>query len=99
MRDVKELSKMAAVEPYRFEPERAPDENQAPDREDDNGGPERLINVNWCTCGRRETRETARECICCLEEPESENKFAEGILSILYFSALSMHSQLSIKLP
>ena len=80
MCDVKELSKMAAVEPYRFEPERAPDENQAPDQGDDNEGAERLINVNWCTCGRCEIRETARECICCLEEPESENKFAEGIL-------------------
>ena len=55
---------MAAVQPYRLEPERAPEENQAPDREDDND----------------EIRETVRECICCLEEPESENKFTEGIL-------------------
>ena len=31
MRDVKELCKMAAVELYRFEPERAPEENQAAD--------------------------------------------------------------------
>ena len=80
---------MAAVEPYRFEPERAPEENQAPDREDATDEPERLVNVNWCTCGRCEIRETVRECICCLEEPESENKFTEGILWILYFSDLS----------
>ena len=54
---------MAAVEPYRFEPERAPKENLAADPEDDNDGAERLINVNWCTCGHREIRETARDCI------------------------------------
>ena len=82
MRDVKELCKMAAVEPYRFEPERAPKENLAADPEDDNDGAERLINVNWCTCGHREIRETARDCIWCLKQPESENKFVEGILWI-----------------
>ena len=80
MRDVKELCKMAAVELYRFEPERAPEENQAADWEDDNDGAERLINVDWCTCCRCEIRETVRECICSLEQPESENKFVEGIL-------------------
>ena len=80
MRDVKELSKMAAVEPYRFEPQSAPKENQAPDQEDGNDGAERLINVNWCTCSCCEIRETARECIYCLEQPELENMFAEGIL-------------------
>ena len=80
MCDVQELSKMTAVEPYRFEPEHAPDENQAPDQRDDSSGPERYINVNWCTCSCCEIRETARECMCCLEEPESENKFVEGIL-------------------
>ena len=84
MRDVKELNlacsavKMAALEPYRFEPERVPDENQASD--DDNDESERLNNLNWCSCGRCELRETARECICCLEEPKSENKFTESIL-------------------
>ena len=80
MCDIKELSKMAAVEPYRFEPECGPDENEAPDQEDDNERPEGLMNVNWCTCGRCKIRGTARECVCCLEEPESGNKFAEGIL-------------------
>ena len=67
---------MAALEPYCFEPERVPDENQASD--DDNDESERLNNLNWYSCGRCELRETARECICCLEEPESENKFTEG---------------------
>ena len=68
---------MAALEPYRFEPERVPDENQGSD--DDNDGYERLLNLNWCICGRCEFRDTVRECICCLEEPEVEKKFTEGI--------------------
>jgi len=96
MRDVKELNKMAAVEPYRFE--RAPEENQAPDCRIITMRLERLIHVNWCTYGRCEMRETARECFCCLKEPESENKFAPRLL-ILHFSALSMYSQSSIKFP
>ena len=41
---------------------------------------ERLLNLNWCLCGRCEVRKTARECVCCVEEPESENKL-EGTLS------------------
>ena len=41
---------------------------------------ERLLNVNWCLCGRCDVRKTARECVCCVEEPESENKL-EGTFS------------------
>ena len=41
---------------------------------------ERLLNLNWCLCGRCKVRKTARECVCCVEEPESENKL-EGTLS------------------
>ena len=79
---------MAALEPYCFEPERVPDENQASDHDNDESAI--LNNLNWYNCGRCELRETARECICCLEEPESENKFTEGtcILGTFYFSAL-----------
>ena len=76
---------MAALEPYRFEPERVPDENHASD--DENEVSERLTNLSWCTCGHCELRETVRESICCLEEPESENKFTEGILKRLHFLA------------
>ena len=82
---------MAALEPYRFEPERVPDANESSDDEDD--GAERLLNLNWCTCGRCELRESARECICCLEEPESENKFTEGTLYSLY-SYMQMHASI-----
>ena len=67
---------MAALEPYSFEPER--DENQTSDHDNDES--ERLNNLNWYSCGRCELRKTVRECICCLEEPESENKFTKGIL-------------------
>lgn len=66
------------MEPHCFELERVPNDNQASD--DDNDGFERLNNLNWCTCGRCELRETSRECICCLQEPKSENMFTEGIL-------------------
>ena len=38
---------MAALEPYRFEPERVQDENEASD--DDNEESERLNNLNWCS--------------------------------------------------
>ena len=69
---------MAPLEPYCFEPERVPDESQASDHDNDES--ERLNNLNWCSCGRCELRKTVRECICCLEEPESENKFMKGIL-------------------
>ena len=48
--------------------------------DNENEGAERLFNLNWCLCGRCEVRKTARECVCCVEEPESENKL-EGTLS------------------
>ena len=62
---------MAALEPYCFEPERVPNNDES----------ERLNNLNWYSWGHCELRETARECICSLEEPESrisENKFTKG---------------------
>ena len=74
---------MAALEPYRFEPERVSDENQGSD--EDTEEDERSMNLTWCTCDRCELRETARECICCLEVLESENKFTEGNLTLPTF--------------
>ena len=35
---------------------------------------ERLEGTFWCTCERCEVMPTPRECICCPEQPESENK-------------------------
>ena len=75
---------MAALEPYRFEPERVQDENEA--SRDDKEESERLNNLNWCSC---EVRETTRECICCLEVPESEHKFTEGSSMNLFIFLLS----------
>ena len=48
--------------------------------DNENEGAERLLNSNWCLCGRCEVRKTARECVCCVEEPKSENKL-KGTLS------------------
>ena len=61
---------MAGLEPYRFEPELVPGANEDLDTEDD--GSERLENTEWCTCEHRGIMPTARECVCCAEEPESE---------------------------
>lgn len=69
---------MAALEPYHFEPEHVDAETQPSD--DKNEGSERLLNLSCCIYGCCEIRETGRECICCLQEPESKNKFTEGIL-------------------
>ena len=35
---------------------------------------ERLQTTSWCSCGKCDIMPTSRECICCVEEPESENK-------------------------
>ena len=65
---------------YRFERMGNVDQgNNGSDNEND--GAERLLNLNWCLCGRREVRETARESACCAEEPELENKLKRGTLS------------------
>ena len=69
------------VEPCRFEPERVGNVYQGNNGYDnENDGAERLLNLNWCLCGRCEVQETAKEYVCCVQEPESENKL-EGTLS------------------
>ena len=83
---------MAALEPYRLEPERVQDENEASD--EDNEESERLNNLNWCSCERCEVKETTRECICCLEVPESEHKFTEGSSMKFLFFASALESPL-----
>ena len=72
---------MADRQPCRFEPERVPN---AEDRESENEEVnDRLGGSFWCTHERCETMATQRECVCCREQPESENKM-EGIISTLY---------------
>ena len=77
------------AEPYRFELEcvgNIDEGNNGFDEEND--GAERLLNLNWCLCGRCEVWETARECVCCVEE-ESENKPEGTLLSSIYQDATS----------
>ena len=53
------------AEPYRFEPERVGNIDEGNNGfDEENDGAERLLNLNWCLCGRCEVRETARECVC-----------------------------------
>ena len=68
---------MADLQRNRFEPERVPN---AEDSESEN---DRLEGTFWCTCERCKTMPTQRECVCCREQPESENKM-EGIILSLY---------------
>jgi len=71
---------MAALEPYRFEPERvcnvADDESS-----EDNELNERLESTLWCFCRKCVVMLTLKEFICCVEHPESENKM-EGTLAL-----------------
>jgi len=70
---------IAALEPYRFEPERvhvADDESS-----EDNELNERLESTFWCSCRKCVVMLTPKECICCVEHPESENKM-EGLLAL-----------------
>jgi len=72
---------MAGLQPYRFEPERAPNPE---DSESQNGeANDRLEGTFWCTCERCEIIPTQRECVCCLEQPEVENQM-EGIIFSIY---------------
>ena len=72
------LEVMADLQPYRFEPERVP---IAEDSENEEVN-DRLESTFWCTCKRCETMRTQRECVCCREQPESEDKMEGIILSL-----------------
>ena len=39
----------------------------------------RLESIFWCTCERCEIMPTQRECVCCREQPEPENKMDSRI--------------------
>ena len=75
------LEVMADLQPYRFEPERVPNpEDSESENEEVN---DRLEGTFWCTCERCEIIPTQRECVCCREQPEAENKM-EGRILCLY---------------
>ena len=75
---------MAEFQPYRFEPKRVPNpEDSESENEEEN---DRLEGTFWCTCERCEIMPMRRECVCCREQPEAENKM-EG--KILAYTALA----------
>ena len=77
---------MADLQPYRFEPERVPKpEDSESENEEVN---DRLEGSFWCSSERCQIITTQRECLCCREEPEEENKIQGRILS-LYFIGCS----------
>ena len=76
------LEVMADLQPYRSEPERFPNpEDSESENEEVN---DRLEGTFWCTCKRCEIVPTQRECVCCREQPEAENKM-EGRIFILHW--------------
>ena len=76
---------MAALQLYCFEPERVRD---AADDEssEDNEFNERLEGTFWCSCQKCEVMLTPKECICCVEHPESENKMHGRYISLLFLA-------------
>ena len=72
------LEVMTDLQAYRFEPERVPDAEDSENEEVD----DRLEGTFSVTCERCETIPTQRECACCREQPESENKVEGIILSL-----------------
>ena len=74
------LEVMADLQPYRFEPERVPNpEDSESENEEVN---DRLEGTFWCTCERCEIMPTQRECVCCQEQRQVENKMEGRILSL-----------------
>ena len=88
---------MAGLQPYRFEPERAPNaEDSVSENEEVN---DRLEGTFWCTCWRCETMSTQRECVCCREQPELENKMEGRILSLYCIGRSKWTNNFLCKLP
>jgi len=72
---------MAGLQPYRFEPEHVPNpEDSESENEEVNNWLEGMF---WCTCERCENMPMQRECVCCCEQPEAENKM-KGITFRIY---------------
>ena len=74
------LEVMTDLQPYRFEPESVANAEDSENEEVN----DRLEGTFWVTCERCETMPTQIECVCCREQPESENKM-EGIILSLYY--------------
>ena len=72
------LEVMTDLQAYRFEPERVPNAENSENEEVNN----RFEGTFWVICERCETMPTQRECACCREQPESENKMVAIILNL-----------------
>ena len=71
---------MADLQPYRFEPERVSNpEDRESENEKENDGSEGTF---WCSCDRCQIMPKQRECVCCREQPEEQNKIQGKILSV-----------------
>ena len=71
---------MADLQPYRFEPERIfnPEDSESENEEVN----DRLEGTFWCSCERCQIMRMQRECVCCQEQSEEENKIQGKILSV-----------------
>ena len=69
---------MSDRQAYRFELERVPNAKDSENEEVN----DQLEGTFWCTFERCETMPTQRECVCCREQLESENKMEGLILSL-----------------
>ena len=76
------LEVMADLQPYGFEPERVP--NPEDSESENEEVKDRLEGTFCCTCERCEIMPTQRQCDCCREQPEAENKMEGRILSLYY---------------
>ena len=85
---------MADLQPYRFEPECVPNpEDSESENEEVN---DRLESTFWCTCERCEIMPAQRECVCCREQPEEENKIEGRILSLYCIGCSKWKKQFSL---
>ena len=88
---------MADLQRYRFEPERFPNaEDSESENEETNDQSEGTF---WCTCEPCKTMPTQRECVCCREQPESENKMQGIILSLYSIGRSKWKKNFLCKLP
>ena len=91
------LEVMADLQPYRFEPERVPnpEDSEHQNAEEVN---DRLEGTFWCSCERCQIITTQRECVCCREQPEEENKIKGRILSLYCISCSKWRNNFLCKL-
>ena len=71
---------MADLQPCRFEPERVP--NPEDNKWENKEVNDRLEGTFLCSCERRQIITAQRECVCCREQQEEENKIQRRISNL-----------------